>query len=100
MQNLTEPESKKESTGLSQSALPTRRQFLMQASALPLAAAAGVGALAPSAEAELQPIQRAGTGSFLKTSVNAYSFTKLLNAKIKHGGQGMDLYDLVDFCAK
>ncbi|HZQ44025.1 MAG TPA: sugar phosphate isomerase/epimerase [Acidobacteriaceae bacterium] len=31
--------------------------------------------------------------------MNAYSFTKLLNAKIKHHQQGMDLYDVVDFCA-
>ncbi|HEX3570693.1 MAG TPA: sugar phosphate isomerase/epimerase family protein [Acidobacteriaceae bacterium] len=84
---------------MSHSATPSRRQFLMQASALPLAAACGI-ALATPAEAEPQPIQRAGNGSFLKTSVNAYSFTKLLNAKIKHGGQGMDLYDVVDFCAK
>lgn len=36
----------------------------------------------------------------LKVSLNAYSFSKLLNAKIKHGGTGTDLFDLVDFCAK
>jgi sugar phosphate isomerase/epimerase len=53
-----------------------------------------------SALAEIKPIPRAGAGPLLKTSVNAYSFTKLLNAKIKHGGEGMDLYDVVDFCAK
>lgn len=53
-----------------------------------------------SAFAEIKPIPRAGAGPLLKTSVNAYSFTKLLNAKIKHGGEGMDLYDVVDFCAK
>jgi sugar phosphate isomerase/epimerase len=78
----------------------TRRQFLARASALPFVTAAALGGIPSSAAAELQPIQRAGNGSFLKTSVNAYSFTKLLNAKMKHGGQGMDLYDVVDFCAK
>jgi len=78
---------------------PSRRQFLKQASALPFVAA-GLALGGGSAEAELEPIKRSGNGSFLKTSVNAYSFTKLLNAKIKHHGQGMDLYDLVDFCAK
>jgi len=78
-----------------------RRSFLKGAGALPLAAAAaGIGLNSLTAEADIQPIKRSGTGSFLKTSVNAYSFTKLLNAKIKHGGDGMDLYDLVDFCAK
>lgn len=79
---------------------PSRRQFLKQASALPFAAAAAFSVASRPAEAELTPIPRSGDGSFLKTSVNAYSFTKLLNAKIKHGGTGMDLYDLVDFCAK
>jgi sugar phosphate isomerase/epimerase len=77
-----------------------RRQFLRGTGSLPLlAAAAGFGFSAP-ADAEIEPIQRAGKGSFLKTSVNAYSFTKLLNAKIKHHEQGMDLYDVVDFCAE
>ncbi len=81
-----------------------RRDFLKSAGALPLAAAAaGMGLDATPAMAQhesLQPIPRSGNGSFLKTSVNAYSFTKLLNAKMKHGGEGMDLYDVVDFCAK
>jgi sugar phosphate isomerase/epimerase len=78
-----------------------RRSFLKGAGALPLAAAAGaLGRGSMAAEAELTPIKRAGNGSLIKTSVNAYSFTKLLNAKMKHGGEGMDLFDVVDFCAK
>ena len=78
-----------------------RRSFLKGAGALPLAAAAaGIGLNSLSAEAAIQPIPRSGTGSFLKTSINAYSFAKLINAKIKHGGDGMDLYDVCDFCAK
>jgi sugar phosphate isomerase/epimerase len=78
----------------------SRRQFLKHASVVPFAAAAAFSMTDRSAEAEIKPIPRSGDGSFLKTSVNAYSFTKLLNAKIKHGGAGMDLYDVVDFCAK
>ena len=77
-----------------------RRRFLRGAGSLPLAAAAASLGVAGSADAEIKPIQRAGKGSFLKTSVNAYSFTKQLNAKIKHHQQGMDLYDVVDFCAE
>jgi sugar phosphate isomerase/epimerase len=78
-----------------------RRNFLKGAGVLPLAAAAaGMGLSSLPALADIKPIQRSGAGSLLKTSVNAYSFTKLLNAKLKHGGTGMDLYDLVDFCAK
>jgi sugar phosphate isomerase/epimerase len=73
----------------------------MGAGMLPLAAAAsslGLGVAVP-AFAEKQPIQRVG-GSVLKVSLNAYSFSKLLNAKVKHGGEGIDLFDLVEFCAK
>lgn len=87
-----------------------RRSFLKTASALPLTmAAAGLGLGEMNAHAaetvdagipEAKPIVRASKGSLLKTSINAYSFTKLLNLKMKHGKEGMDLYDLVDFCAK
>jgi sugar phosphate isomerase/epimerase len=77
-----------------------RRDFLMGASMLPLAvAASSIGLGAIPAFADKQPIQRIG-GPMLKVSLNAYSFTKLLNAKVKHGGEGIDLFDLVDFCAK
>jgi sugar phosphate isomerase/epimerase len=78
----------------------SRRSFLRGAGCLSVASAAAGFGVAASADAEIKPIQRAGKGSFLKTSVNAYSFTKLLNAKIKHHEQGMDLYDVVDFCAE
>lgn len=80
----------------------TRRNFLRGAGSVPLAAVAaavGLGAIAEAASAAVTPIPRAGKGPFLKTSVNAYSFTKLLNAKMKHHGEGMDLYDVVTFCA-
>ena len=77
-----------------------RRAFLRGAGCVPLAAAVSASAAMLPAEPTRPPIQRAGKGPFLKTSVNAYSFTKLLNAKMKHGQAGMDLYDVVDFCAQ
>jgi sugar phosphate isomerase/epimerase len=76
-----------------------RRDFIRKASLLPLAAVSGFGLSAMNAAAEIQPIKRAGS-TMLKTSLNAFSFSKLLNAKMKHGGEGIDLFDLVDFCAK
>ncbi len=77
-----------------------RRGFLRNAGMVPLAAATvGWSMTGASAFADIQPIQRPGS-SELKISLNAYSFAKLLNAKVKRHGQGIDLFDLVDFCAK
>jgi sugar phosphate isomerase/epimerase len=77
----------------------TRREFLRGASAVSFGAAAAMGLAAGPAEAELQPVPREGS-SRLKVSVNAFSFSRLLNDKIKRGKGGIDLFDLVDFCAK
>lgn len=74
-----------------------RRDFLKTAGLLPFAAAAGLGSI--PAFAAPQPIKREG-GPMLKVSLNAYSFSKLLNSKVKRNGQGVDLFELVDFCAK
>jgi sugar phosphate isomerase/epimerase len=76
----------------------SRRDFIKSASLLPFAAATGVGLSVP-ALADLAPIKRSGS-TMLKVSLNAFSFSRLLNAKIKHGKEGIDLFDLVDFCAK
>src|SRR3954454_13622840 len=77
----------------------SRRNFLMTASVLTLAAA-GVVPSWPAAPALAQePIQRVG-GASLKVSLNAYSFSKLLNDKIKQRGPGISLMDLLEFCAK
>ena len=73
----------------------SRRSFLKLAALLPLAAAVG----APSASAAFDPVKRVG-GSHLKTSLNAYSFLELLNANIKDKTQGVDLFQVCDFCAK
>jgi len=73
----------------------SRRSFLKHAALVPLAAAVG----ASSAFAAFEPVKRVG-GSQLKTSLNAYSFLELLNANIKDKTQGVDLFQLCDFCAK
>ena len=75
-----------------------RREFLKRAGLLPLAAASMQLGCLP-AFAEPQPIQRSG-GPMLKVSLNAYSFSKLLNDKVKRHSMGMDLFELVEFCAK
>jgi sugar phosphate isomerase/epimerase len=74
-----------------------RRSFLKGASFLPLGAA-GIGLGTASALA-LEPIKRAG-GSALKVSCNAYSFGKLLNDQLQGRGEGLSLFDLLEFCAK
>lgn len=73
-----------------------RRDFLKAASAFTLCAAGAIPALPALAQ---QPIPRVG-GASLKISLNAYSFSKLLNDQIKHRGPGVSLFDLLDFCAK
>ena len=53
-----------------------------------------------TASADLaQPIQRVG-GAYIKISLNAYSFSKALNDKIKGRGEGMSLFNLIDFAAE
>lgn len=83
----------------------SRRDFLRGATAAPLAAvgfvaAASLGLVSEPTAIGLKPIQREGS-TILKVSVNAFSFSRLLNTKVKHHREGgMDLFDLVDFCAK
>jgi len=75
-----------------------RRNFLKTASIVPIAAASGLGLSAGNVLAQ-NPIERVG-GTKLKLSLNAYSFSKLLNDQIKGRGPGMSLFDLLDFCAE
>jgi sugar phosphate isomerase/epimerase len=75
---------------------PSRRGFLKTASALAFCAAGA--ASQPTALAQ-EPIRRVG-GSALKISLNAYSFSKLLNDQVKGRGPGISLMDLLEFCAK
>jgi sugar phosphate isomerase/epimerase len=46
-----------------------------------------------------KPIARKG-GSFVRTSLNAYSFNSLLNEGMKDPAKGMSLFQLLDFAAK
>ncbi len=77
-----------------------RRNFIKRAALLPLAATAtGLGPVANSVFAAVEPIQRVG-GPLLKVSLNAYSFAKLLNDHALGRGKGMSLVELLEFCAK
>src|SRR6516162_3028279 len=63
--------------------LLSRRQFLQSASIVPFC---GIAA--------------AGSKSTLKTSLNAYSFNKMLNDNIKGRGEGITLIQVMEFAAK
>jgi sugar phosphate isomerase/epimerase len=75
-----------------------RRDFLKGASMASVYAAAGVGAGSALALADPQ-IKRIG-GPKLKISLNAYSFSKMLNDYKRDPKTGISLFDLLDFCAK
>jgi sugar phosphate isomerase/epimerase len=75
-----------------------RRDFLKSASMASVYAAAGAGAGSALALAEPQ-IKRIG-GPKLKISLNAYSFSKLLNDYKRDPKTGISLFDLLEFCAK
>jgi sugar phosphate isomerase/epimerase len=75
-----------------------RRDFLRSASMASVYAAAGVGAGSALALGEPQ-IKRIG-GPKLKISLNAYSFSKMLNDYKRDPKTGISLFDLLDFCAK
>ena len=70
--------------------LLSQQNFLRLAALAPMAAAA-----APSPE----PIKRTG-GAFFKPTLNAYSFSDQLTANQKDPSKGVDLFWVVDFCAK
>ena len=72
----------------------TRRRFLATSALLPFAAA-GLS----SARADYRPIPR-HSGPHLRTSLNAYSFSDLLNANAKDATKGLDLFQVCDFAAK
>lgn len=69
----------------------SRRNFLRTAALAPLASATSSQAFAP--------IKRTG-GPLLKPGLNAYSFLELLNENMKDASKGIDLFAVVDFCAK
>jgi sugar phosphate isomerase/epimerase len=69
----------------------SRRNFVRLAALAPLAAA--------SPSSAQTPIQRTA-GPMLKPTLNAYSFSDLLDANLKDAGKGIDLFRVCDFCAK
>jgi len=74
-----------------------RRTFLATSAALPagLASAFALGPRsAPGAE------EGAAPGTRLKPSLNAYSFSELLEANARDASKGIDLFGVCDFCAK
>jgi sugar phosphate isomerase/epimerase len=75
-----------------------RRDFIRDATLLPLCAAAG--GLLPTATASAQTPIRRGGGSKLKISLNAYSFAKSLNDHLRGRAAGTTLFELLDFCVK
>ena len=74
----------------------SRRNFLNHAALLP---AAALGVNFGGVASAQSPIKRAG-GAKLKTSLNAYSFNKMLNDNIKGRGKGISLLELLDYCAE
>jgi len=73
----------------------SRRTFIKNTTLLPVAAGMGLFSVPVHAQ---DPIERVG-GTKLKLSLNAYSFSKLLNDQIKGRGPGISLFDLLEFCA-
>jgi len=76
-----------------------RRHFLQRAARVPLGAAVGIGLEGGTAALAQSPIKRIG-GPKLKISLNAYSFAKPLNDHLRGRGDGMTLFQLLDFCAQ
>jgi len=73
----------------------TRRSFLKAAGILPLC----VAGMSSGPALAQTPIPRVG-GAYLKVSLNAYSFARLLNDRKRGRGPGISLLDLLDFAAK
>ncbi len=77
----------------------TRRNFTAVLAPWSLGIAGwGLGSLGRTLFAQ-SPIKRVG-GPKLKTSLNAYSFSKPLNDQLKGRAKGVSLFELLDFCAE
>ena len=77
----------------------SRRTFVGAAALLPLGLATTFDLAGPASLDAAEPARRAG-GPRLKTALNAYSFYELLNANAKDSHQGVDLFQVCDFCAQ
>lgn len=74
----------------------SRRDFVKRAALLPFCAATAFSGFSAAAR---EPVKRGG-GAALKVSLNAYSFSKLLNDYNEKRGPGISLMSLLDFCAQ
>ncbi len=74
-----------------------RRDFLRRTSFGSILAVSALGV--SNSFGEYGPIQRTA-GSHLRVSLNAYSFLELLNANAKDPSNGINLFQVCDFCAK
>ena len=74
----------------------SRRDFLKIVSALPFFAAAAMSPLGAFGQDTTRP----SAGPTLKTSLNAFSFNKMLNDNLKGRGPGITLLQVMAFAAK
>jgi sugar phosphate isomerase/epimerase len=70
----------------------SRRDFLKHAAILPFYASGVIGVVSALADTTL--------AATLKTSLNAYSFAKLLNDRLRNRGPGVSLVDVLEFAHK
>ena len=75
----------------------SRRSFLQRAALLPLATAASLPSIRATAAESSSPDKRA---PFFTPTLNAYSFLELLNENMQDASKGIDLFGVVDFCAR
>lgn len=75
----------------------SRRSFLQRAALAALGTS--LGASSGKASAAIEPIKRVG-GPSLRPALNAYSFLEKLTANLKDPSQGVNLFDVCDFCAR
>ncbi|HEX4129408.1 MAG TPA: sugar phosphate isomerase/epimerase family protein [Pirellulales bacterium] len=81
------------------SMIASRRSFLTKVACLSASAAGGAWLPAGAVQAALHRAERSGNPR-IKISMNAYSFSKLLNDSAKGRESEMSLMKLIDFCAR
>ncbi|MEO8563425.1 MAG: sugar phosphate isomerase/epimerase family protein [bacterium] len=76
----------------------TRRRFLAASALLPSGLTAALDLVQPATLLAARP--DVAPGPRLKTGLNAYSFVELLQENAKDSTRGIDLFGVLDFCAK
>ncbi len=80
--------------------MKSRKKILMILVAVAATACLGSGNPESSQTQSDDPIIERHGDAYVKLSLNAYSFSKLLNDHVKGRGPGMSLFELLDFCAE